>query len=71
MLGMVQAATEDSAVCREFLSELIERGLRYEEGLLCVVDGAKGLSKAISDVFNNKVIVQRSQWNKREETVAA
>ena len=39
VLGMVHAATENSAVCREFLSELIERGLRYEEGLLYVVDG--------------------------------
>ena len=68
VLGMVHAATENSAVCREFLSELIEMELRYEEGLLCVVDGAKGMSKAISDVFNNKVIVQRCQWHKRERT---
>lgn len=52
------------------MSELTERGLRYEEGLLCVVDGTKGLSKAISDVFNNKVIVQRCQWHKRENMVS-
>ena len=35
-----------------------------------MVDGAKGLSKAISDVFNNKVIVQRGQWHKRENVVS-
>lgn len=70
VLGMVQAATENSAVCQEFLGELIERGLRYEEGLLCVVDGAKGLSRAISNVFNTKVMVQRCQWHKRENVVS-
>ena len=57
-------------MCREFLSELIKRGLWYGEGLLCVVYGAKGLSKAISDVFNNKVIVQRCQWHKIENVVS-
>ena len=41
-LGFVQAATENERVCRRFLADLVERGLRFESGLLVVLDGAKG-----------------------------
>ena len=44
-LGFVQAATENERVCRRFLSDLVERGMQYEAGLLVVIDGAKGLYK--------------------------
>ncbi len=65
VLGMIQAATENHKVCKDFLYELIERGLKYNSGLLCIIDGAKGLRKAINEVFGNKGIVQRCQWHKR------
>jgi len=65
VLGMIQAATENHKVCKDFLYELIERGLKYDSGLLCIIDGAKGLRKAINEVFGNKGIVQRCQWHKR------
>lgn len=70
MLGIVQSATENSRVCREFLLELIERGLGYERGLLCVIDGAKGLRKAINEVFGRCGVVQRCHWHKRENVVS-
>ena len=40
-----------------------------EPGLLCVIDGAKGLRKAIQTVFGNRTVVQRCQWHKRENVV--
>ena len=46
-LGFVQAATENERVCRRFLSDLVERGLQYEAGLLVVIDGGKGLYKSV------------------------
>ena len=46
-----------------------ERGLQVEPGLLCVIDGAKGLRKAIQTVFGNRAVVQRCQWHKRENVV--
>ena len=49
-LGFVQAATENERVCRRFLSDLVERGMQYEAGLLVVIDGAKGLYKAVMSV---------------------
>lgn len=70
MLGITQSSTENHRVCREFLLRLIDRGLRYEKGLLCVIDGAKGLKKAINEVFGIHGIVQRCQWHKRENVIA-
>lgn len=70
ILGFVQTATENETVCAAFLRELVERGLRVEQGLLCVIDGAKGLQKAIQSVFGDHGIVQRCQWHKRENVLA-
>jgi putative transposase len=70
ILGFVQTATENETVCAAFLRELVERGLRIEQGLLCVIDGAKGLRKAIQTVFGDHGIVQRCQWHKRENVLA-
>lgn len=69
LLGFVQTATENARVCAGLLRELVERGLRYEHGLLVVLDGGKGLRKAVSTVFGAKALVQRCQWHKRENVM--
>ncbi len=69
ILGFVQTATENEQVCAAFLRELVDRGLRTEQGLLCVIDGAKGLRKAIQTVFGAQAAVQRCQWHKRENVL--
>jgi transposase-like protein len=69
ILGFVQTATENERVCAAFLRELVERGLRVESGLLCIIDGAKGLRKALQTVFGTQAVVQRCQWHKRENVV--
>jgi transposase-like protein len=69
-LGFIQTTTENSTSIRQLLSNLIERGLRYEDGLLFVIDGSKGLYKAVKDTFGNKSVIQRCQWHKRENVVA-
>jgi transposase-like protein len=69
LLGVVQTATENEAVCAEFLRGLMTRGLRTHQGLLCVIDGAKGLRKAIQTVFGRPAVVQGCQWHKREKVV--
>jgi hypothetical protein len=33
---------------------LLKRGLKIEEGILCVVDGSKGLIKGIKKAFGKK-----------------
>jgi transposase-like protein len=69
LLGIIQSGSENHVVCRDFLKSLINRGLRYEDGLLCVIDGAKGFRKAITEVFGVHGIIQRCQWHKRENIV--
>jgi transposase-like protein len=69
LLGVVQTATENERVCAAFLRDLLDRGLRVAPGLLCVIDGAKGLRKAIQTVFGAHALVQRCQWHKRENVV--
>jgi len=69
VLGFVQTATENEAVCTSFLRGLVERGLRFDQGLLVVLDGAKGLRKAVDKVFGKKAAVQRCHWHKRENVL--
>jgi putative transposase len=38
--------------------------------VLCVVDGSKGIRKAVEGVFGGYVLIQRCQWNKRENVVS-
>jgi putative transposase len=70
ILGFVQTGTENERVCSEFLQSLLERGLRIDQGLLCILDGAKGLQKAIQKVFGSQALIQRCQWHKRENVVS-
>lgn len=69
VLGFVQTATENEAVCTAFLQQLISRGLGWEQGLLWIIDGAKGLRAAIRRVFGPSALVQRCQWHKRENVL--
>jgi len=65
-LGFVQSGVENARVTKDFLNGLIGRGLKYDKGLLCIIDGAKGFRKAIDDVFGAHGVIQRCQWHKRE-----
>ena len=68
-LGFIQTGTENERVGREMLEGLLERGLKMADGLLCVIDGSKGLRKALYEVWGTKVLVQRCQWHKRENVI--
>jgi len=50
-LGLWEGSTENATVATALLSDLVERGLDPEQGMLFVVDGAKALRKAIRSVF--------------------
>ena len=69
-LAVIQSSTENSKAIEQMLGDLIQRGLKYEYGILCVIDGSKGLHKAVEKVFGNKAIIQRCQWHKRENVVS-
>lgn len=69
ILGFIEASTENYEVCRDFLNDLIHRGLSVAQDVLVVLDGGKGLRKAVGVVFGPKAFVQRCQWHKRENVV--
>jgi putative transposase len=69
-LGFIQTATENERVVKSFLEGLLGRGLSIEQGILCVIDGAKGLYSAIGKVFQDRALIQRCQWHKRENVVS-
>ena len=69
-LGFIQTTTENARSIKQLLANLIERGLKYDDGLLFVIDGSKGLYKAVKETFGNKSVVQRCQWHKRENVVS-
>jgi transposase-like protein len=58
-LGLWDGSTENATVATHLLSDLVERGLDAEQGVLFVIDGAKALRKAIRDVFGLAAPVQR------------
>ena len=70
VLGFIQSASESGNVLKSFFDRLLERGLGYEEGLLFVVDGSKGILKAIQEVFKGYAVIQRCQWHKRENVLS-
>jgi transposase-like protein len=68
-IGFVQSHSENSSVIKELFTNLIDRGLRYEEGLLCVIDGSKGIYKAIKETFGSYSVIHRCHWHKRENVL--
>jgi transposase-like protein len=66
ILGLAEGATENSAVVKSLLTDLMERGFTIPEGygLLTVIDGAKALAKAVREVWGDRVHIQRCQVHK-------
>ena len=62
--------TENAAVARALLADLVERGLPTERSVLFVIDGAKALRRAIAEVYGERAAVQRCQVHKRRNVLA-
>lgn len=66
ILGFESGSTENTGICRALLSKLIDRGVLSESGgILFVVDGGKGLQKAIKEVFGKRAHIQRCTIHKK------
>jgi putative transposase len=61
VLAVALGATENAAVVKALLADLIERGLRPDIARLFIVDGAKALSRAVRDTFGGFALMQRCQ----------
>ena len=69
-LGIRLGSTENAAICTELLQDLVGRGLRLDGRLLCVIDGGKGLRKALDDVLGAGAVIQRCQLHKQRNLLA-
>jgi putative transposase len=67
-LGLWEGSTENATVATALLSDLVERGLDPEQGILFVIDGAKALRKAIRNVFG-EAPVQRCLRHKERNVL--
>jgi len=63
-LGLIEGATEHSAVVQALIDNLIERGLDPAVPRLFIIDGSKALSKAIRRSFGRHTPIQRCQIHK-------
>ena len=52
-LALAEGATENATVVRDLLTSLRERGLDTTRPILVVIDGAKALRRAVTDVFDH------------------
>jgi putative transposase len=68
-LGLWDGTTENATVAAALLADLVDRGLDVEQGLLFIIDGSKGLRKAIRQVFGNDVPVQRCVQHKQRNVL--
>lgn len=70
ILGIEQMSTENSRSMEQFFQKLIERGLTYKDGILFVIDGSKGIMKAVEIVFSSCAVIHRCQFHKIENVVS-
>src|SRR5215213_10385241 len=68
-VGLVLGDTENSVVVTDLLADLVARGLRYDHGILAVLDGSKALRKAVVKVFGERALIQRCTLHKRRNVI--
>ena len=68
-LGLWEGSTENATVATALLADLVDRGLDVEQGVLCVLDGAKALRKAVRDVLGVNTPVHRCVRHKERNVL--
>ena len=70
VLGIEQMSAERAEAVNQWFDRLIARGFKFEEGILFIIDGSKGIRKAIEQKFGKYALVQRCRWHKRENVLS-
>lgn len=69
VLGMAEGASENQAVAKGLLEDVVRRGLATDRKYLFVIDGSKALRAAIDAVFGTENPVQRCCHHKIENVM--
>lgn len=70
VLGLREGTTENATVCRSLLRDLIARGLPADRSMLFVIDGGKGIHKAITETYGRLAVIQRCQVHKKRNVLS-
>ncbi|MGH2649828.1 MAG: IS256 family transposase [Actinomycetota bacterium] len=65
-LGLWEGTTENAAVCRSLIGNLIDRGLPTEKAMLIVTDGGKAIGTVIRKTWGELALHQRCRHHKLE-----
>jgi putative transposase len=65
-LGLWEGTTENTAVCRALVQNLIDRGLPADRAMLFVTDGGKAIRKVIRETWGELALHQRCRNHKLE-----
>jgi transposase-like protein len=63
-LGFWEGATENGEISEMLLADLETRGLRLSAKVLFIIDGGKGVAKALQNRYGRKLLVQRCTIHK-------
>jgi transposase-like protein len=69
-LGLRVGSTENAVLCTDLVQDLLHRGLALDSQVLCVIDGGKGIHKALTDVLGDRAVIQRCQLHKLRNVLA-
>ena len=64
VLGFWEGATENAEVAESLLTDLQERGLKLSAKVLFIIDGGKGVAKALRQRYGEKLLLQRCTIHK-------
>ncbi|MBQ3840853.1 MAG: IS256 family transposase [Fibrobacter sp.] len=65
VLGLWQGSSENTEMCKSFLSDMESRGLALHPDVIFVTDGGTGLNRALKDRFGKELKHQRCVIHKR------
>jgi putative transposase len=71
LLGIKPGDTENAAVVKALLLELVERGIEQQKKRLFIIDGAKALKSAIQSVYGEAAAIQRCRTHKVRNVLEA
>ncbi len=68
-LGIREGNTENAAVAKALLDDLVERGLPTDRALVFVIDGSRALRQSIDKTFGALALIQRCPVHKRRNVL--
>lgn len=70
VLGAWEGSTENTRLCTDLLTNLVDRGLNVDAIKLATLDGSKALYRAVKDVIGKGFFIQRCQVHKKKNVIS-